>query len=200
MKQIILLFAISIGTLTYSQDLGFNVSSGIGVTYSTSNFRGFGIGANQEANYFVNENLSFGGRFEANILFKGKVIGAPEGVFKNSMRGSLSLKSDYYIGNGEIRPFIGFLAGYYIQYNHTNSVDDGFNGVSYGIDQTNTFGFGPEIGVLFDNGVRLYGIYHIIPNKGLLTNFYFNPDWPETIEINRNYITIQVNFPWPTTM
>lgn len=196
-QKLILFLTIFYTTISFAQNDGWNGDTGIGGAFSTGNFKGYGAAANLEGNYFINENLSIGGRFEVAYLFKGKVIGAPEGVFKNSFRAALLIKTNYYFGQGDIKPYFGLVAGYFDQTNHTNTTDDGFNFISYGYDKANSFGFGPEVGIRFNGGFKVYGIFHYIPSNGVLSNSSTNPNVPETIEISRNYFTININFPMP---
>ncbi|MBD3635840.1 MAG: hypothetical protein HUJ25_00750 [Crocinitomicaceae bacterium] len=186
MKKLLLISLLAVSSTGLAQENFFRLDGGIGFATTFGNVRSYGISASTEPKFFFNPNISVGLRLEGNVLFGAKIKTSTEDVnAAMSARSAYLLKGEYYLGDGNTKPFFGLMGGYYVQAN----VGGGTSGVSaYG---GKTWGGAPEIGVTFGN-FRMSALYHFVAGKDLVSAS--TSVGTETIEVGRSYFIFQLGF------
>ncbi|MCR9173280.1 MAG: hypothetical protein NXI10_12340 [bacterium] len=191
MKNLLLVVALCVTSMAYSQDYFFRSDAGIGGAFTTGNFKAYGISASAEPKFFFNPNISVGLRLEGDVLFGGSIQGTSGDVSVGlSSRAAYCLKGEYYLGDGNTKPFVGLSAGWYTQANIGTNVQG--EGVGVSASAVRSFGLGPELGVTFGN-FRISGIYNFVPGQDLVS-VTTSVGGVETVEVGRSYVVIQLGF------
>mgnify|MGYP000703227782 CR=1 FL=1 len=191
MKRLLLLGAVALSSFSYSQDWFIRSDATIGAAFTTGNFKSYGISAGVEPKFFFNENISLGLRLEGDVLFGGSIDAEGDDVTIGlSSRAAYLLKGEYYLGDGNTKPFAGLGLGMYTQANIGTAVKGDETAVNIGA--VRSFGFAPELGVTFGN-FRLSGIYHIVLGEDLAT-ITTSVGNVEQVSISRNYFVVHLGF------
>jgi hypothetical protein len=118
---------------------------------------GFGLNFFINGMYNVNENISAGLEYNANIVVLGDVAGAS--VSATQINGVL-VKGRYFFGSGNARPFAGVMMGIY---NIQPGEVSGSTSLAILFEKKTVFGFAPEVGVSIGS-FQLATSYHL-PGK-----------------------------------
>lgn len=191
MKKLLLVTIISMaGSLCMAQGF-FKMDASIGGAFTTGKLKSYGISAGAEPKYFFNENLAVGLRFEGDVLFGGSIDAEGEDVTVGlSSRAANGIKGEYYLGDGNTKPFAGLMLGYYTQANIGTAVQGENTNVT--ASAVRSFGIGPELGVTFGN-FRISGIYHFVPGKDLVS-INTSVGGVEQVEVARSYFVVTLGF------
>ena len=172
--------------------LAFNVQAqmriqfdmGLGAALSLEDFKAYGISANVEPKFFINNNISAGLRFEGDVLLGGSVSRDGTDVEVGlSSRAAQCLKGEYYISDAKARPYVGLGVGRFTQANlGANSSGEAT------ISASSSFGVAPEVGLALGN-FRLSAIYNVVTGNNIveITVGDFQ-------EISRNYLVLQMSW------
>lgn len=191
MKSLLLLYALSVSSISFSQESFFKLDAGLGAAITSGGFNAYGLAVSTEPKFFFNEHISVGLHLEGDVLFGGRIDGSNEDIsIGMSTRAVYAAKGEYYFGNGNTKPFVGLMAGYYSQANIGTNVDGGNAGVS--INAVKTFGLSPQVGFAFGN-FRLSGFYHFVPGKDVVS-VNVSTGGVESYEIGRSYWVVQMGF------
>lgn len=189
-KLLLIVVAITTFSITHAQGF-FRADGSIGSALTLGKLKSYGISAGVEPKYFFNDNISVGLRFEGDVLFGGSIDAQGEDVTVGlSSRAANGLKGEYYLGDGNTKPFVGLMLGYYTQANIGTAVKGENSNVT--ASAVRAFGVGPELGVTFGN-FRISGIYHYVPGKDLVT-INTAVGGVEQVEVSRSYLVITLGF------
>lgn len=190
MKNLLLIASFFVSALSFGQGY-FRSDGSLGAALTIGNLKSYGISAGVEPKWFFNDNVSLGLRMEGDVLFGGSISGDGEDVTVGlSSRAAYGIKGEYYLGDGNTKPFIGLMAGYYTQANIGNNVKG--DNVSVSASAVRSLGIGPELGITFGN-FRISGIYHFVPGKDLVS-INTSVGGAEQVSVSRNYLVVQLGF------
>lgn len=191
MKKLLLISALIVSSGSFAQENFFRADGSIGGALTFGKLKSYGISAGVEPKFFFNPNISVGLRMEGDVLFGGSIDAEASDVTVGvSSRAAYCLKGEYYLGDGNTKPFFGLMAGMYTQANIGSAVKD--DNASVTASAVRTFGFAPELGVTFGN-FRISGIYHYVPGTDLVT-VNSTVGGIEQVEIGRSYLVISLGF------
>lgn len=187
MKKLLLPCLLIFSSLSFGQDHFFRNDVTLGGAMTFGNLKSYGISVASEPKFFFNPNISVGLRLEGDVLFGAKIATSAEDVSAGmSARAAFLLKGEYYFGDGNTKPFVGLMGGYYTQAN----VGGGTGGAyAYG---GRSFGGAPEVGVTFGN-FRLSALYHLVAGKDNI-GVTVSSGSTENIAIGRSYFVFQLGF------
>ncbi len=179
----LLLFLLSIGSVSYAQNINFKVDAGFHGGFTFGDIKTYGIGGSLEPKVFITPKISAGARMEGTALFGGNIDDSGQDVSASvSARAAYIAKGEYYTRDQGTRPFFGFGLGYYTVASNTAST----SGAS--ISAGRHFGLSPQVGITFNN-FRISGMYHALMGKDMVTM-----SSGDTKEISRNYLVIELGF------
>jgi len=191
MKSLLLIGALCVSSFSFSQESFFRVDAGLGGAFTAGNFKAYGLAVSSEPKFFFNDNIAVGLHIEGDVLFGGKIAGASEDVSVGmSTRVAYLAKGEYYFGNGNTKPFVGLMTGYYTQANIGTSA--GGSGASVSMSAVRSWGFTPQVGVAFGN-FRLSGMYHFVPGNELVS-INVDTGGTENVKVGYSYWVIQLGF------
>jgi outer membrane protein X len=165
------------------------VDTGLIGTYVMSNSRG-GFGAVVEPKFNLHDNIAVGLRIEGAVMFGGDF--GQDGDVKVDM-GAVAValaKGEYLLGQGGVRPFVGFGVGMYDIV--SQSVEAG--PMTTGVDQKagRYFGISPQLGV--DLGrLRLAATYNTILGADIEVRQMVG-GVEQTSSFSQNYFTFELSF------
>lgn len=193
MKKILFISMLTLGcTSANAQENYFKFDNSIGAAMTFGKLSAFGVSVGAEPKFFFNPNISVGLRFEANVLFGAK-INTSESAVKAGLSGRYAalLKGEYYFGEGNTKPFVGLMGGYYVQATLGAGVDGQGNPVTYAYGGR-SFGGAPEVGVTFGN-FRLSAMYHLVAGKDQV-GVTLSTGSTEQVDIGRGYFIFQIGW------
>lgn len=189
MKRLLLLSVLAISTSGFAQDMFFRVDGGLGFATTFGSLRSYGVNVSTEPKLFINENIAVGLRLESNVLFGGKLsTSEPTNVNVGlGVRTGLLLKGEYHFGQGNTKPYVGLMGGYY----RNASVSIGSGGI--GAIVFTGWGGAPEVGVEFGGKFSMSAMYHFIGGKDDVS-VQLSTGLSETVSIGRNYFVFSLGF------
>lgn len=191
MKSLLLICALCATSLSFGQESFFRVDGGLGGAVTVGKFKAYGLAVSSELKFFFNEHISAGLHLEGDVLFGGRIDGSGDDIkIGMSTRAVYAAKGEYYFGDGNTKPFVGFMAGYYTQANINTNVEGSATGVN--LSAVRTFGFSPQVGFAFGN-FRLSGFYHFVPGKDIVS-VNVSTGGTEIYEIGHSYWVVQMGF------
>lgn len=168
----------------FGQELGFRLDAGLGAALSFGGMRSAGMAAFTEPKMTIGPNITAGIRFEGDLLLGGRIDYQQEDFDVGmSTRAAILLRGEYFIGQNQNRPFVGFGVGRYTVAS-TSASGTGAASVVAG----HNIGVAPEIGVAFGH-FKLSAMYHILGGSTLVNIATGNP-----LEISNNYLGILMSF------
>ena len=184
MKKLIIIMLICMPAAMFAQDIGFRLDAGLGAGLTFGEMKSYGIAAFTEPKVTIGPSITAGVRFEGDALFGGKISDVAEDLSVGlSTRALIALRGEYFIGQGNTRPFVGLGFG---RYPLANTTASGSGAAS--IQAGNYFGVAPEIGFAFGN-FKLSAMYHFVGGSTLVT-----VEFGEPMEISNNYLGILMSF------
>ena len=148
-----------------------------------------GAGMVTEIKAMVTDHLSVGGRVEVAVMFGG-VVGQDRLPLDLAMAACGLVKTELYLGDGTIRPFVGLGAGGYTIGSQTIVAGPNTAGIS---QQTGRyFGVAPQLGI--DLGrVRLAATYNAILGASLEVRQTIGTA-EQTSRVSQNYLSLELSF------
>jgi hypothetical protein len=148
-----------------------------------------GTGMVTEIKAMVTDHLAVGGRVEVAVMFGG-VVGRDELPLDIAMAACGLVKTELYLGDGPIRPFVGFGAGGYTIGSQTIAAGPNTAGIS---QQTGRYlGVAPQLGI--DLGrVRLAATYNAILGASLELHQTIGTV-EQTSRVSQNYLSLELSF------
>ena len=189
MKRLLLLSVLALSTTGFTQDMFFRLDGGLGFATTMGNLRTYGVNVSTEPKLFINENIAVGLRLESNVLFGGKLsTSEPTDINVGvGVRTAVLLKGEYHFGQGNTKPYVGLLGGYY----RNASVSLGSGGI--GAIVFTGWGGAPEVGVEFGGKFSMSAMYHFIGGKDEV-NVQLSTGLSETVSIGRSYFVFSMGF------
>lgn len=183
-KLFILLLAVSSLTVS-AQHVSFQLVTGIGAGLSFGELKGYGISAAVEPKIFIGNNVSVGLRLEGDVLFGGNIDTENTENLSVGMssRAAQTIKTEYYITDLKVRPYVGVGVGRFTQASIGASGSGGAN-----LQASSGIGFAPEAGIALGN-FRLSAIYNIVPGTNIV-----ELDVGDALEISKNYLVLQMSW------